>query len=155
MFFITEYLQGKFHGKFFLWKPLCIVKECWSKSRFCWEMRNGSRNFLDFLRLFASFRFFIGIKFSFSEEFLSICFSLPKVHFSVGNVDNFPLREGRLTEMLFPKAFYDEWSFIRELFRQNWSNDPLLNFSGSPFREMIFDHLVKRRSVNWCFGQIA
>jgi hypothetical protein len=41
-----------------LWKTandICIVKEFWSKSRFCWEMRNGSRKVLDFLRLSRSF----------------------------------------------------------------------------------------------------
>jgi hypothetical protein len=74
------------------WKTpndICIVKELWSKSRFCWEMRNGSRTILDILRLRRSFYFFFGMKFSFSKECLRIsllqhlnshnhCFSLPK-----------------------------------------------------------------------------
>jgi hypothetical protein len=53
---------------FMFWKTpndICIVKEIRSKSRFCWEMRSGSRNTLDFLRLWRSFRFFFGMKIRF------------------------------------------------------------------------------------------
>jgi hypothetical protein len=62
-------------SKILLWKTsndICIVKELRTKSRFYWEMRNGSRKTLDFLRLWRAFRFFFGMKFSFSEECSSI-----------------------------------------------------------------------------------
>jgi hypothetical protein len=77
-------------GIFALKNPhdIYIVKELWSKSRLCWEMRNGSRKFLGFRRLWRLFCFYCGMKFSFSDKCLRIslvhvdshnhCFSLPK-----------------------------------------------------------------------------
>jgi hypothetical protein len=86
-----------------LWKTpydICIVKELWSKSHFCWEMRNGIRTFLDTLRLWRSLRFYFSMKFSFSGHWAfhfcsmwmrTTAFYSPKVHFHGGNADIFPL----------------------------------------------------------------
>jgi hypothetical protein len=81
-----------------LWKPpndICIVKEFWWKSRFCWEIRNGSRKVLDCLRLWRSFRFFFGVwNLAFLRNVWAFHFYSmwnPKIHFYGGNADNFPL----------------------------------------------------------------
>jgi hypothetical protein len=65
----AKFLRLSFLWKILLWKTpnvICIEKEFWSKSRLCWEMKNGSRKTLDYLRLWRSFRFFFGMKFNFS-----------------------------------------------------------------------------------------
>jgi hypothetical protein len=89
-----------FHGKFCSENP--ILKEPWSKSRFCWEIRNGSRKNLDFCGFdvhFASFSVW-NLAFLRNVRAYHFCcmwiltttaFHSPKVHFHGGNADIFPL----------------------------------------------------------------
>jgi hypothetical protein len=63
---------------------ICIVKELWSKSRFCWEMRIGSRKTLDIWGMFEHFT-------SEACEFPQPAFHSPKVHFHGSNAVIFPL----------------------------------------------------------------